>query len=409
MVVILLLGAHLSLLYSHRALLFEQRASANQWRATLAQEAAEAGIEWALARLNDPQAANSACLPVSAAPGDAVPGGSTLRYRWVASLATAAPMQPACVHNGTTWQCQCPDGGAGSVSLQDTAVDRPAFGVALARDNHAGLFTVTATGCSGIGPGCGRSGGASPDARHHITVTVAPLGQMSSPPLAPITSLGPVTLSQGTTVINSDPATGGTTVNSGGAIDIQAPARALGPPGQPVAAGLVGNDAALRAGADALWRRLFGMDRSTLSALPSWEHLSCAGGCTDADILAALGRGTRALWVDGDLSTGNAAGTTSTTSAWGSADAPVLLVVGGTARLGAGLQLQGLLVADAVQSSGAGSARSELRGALVSLGATTLGGPATLDIVYDSAVLGRLSALGGMLAKVPGSWFDPHD
>ena len=38
--------------YTSRNLLFEQRTSANQYRATLAFETADAGIEWAIARLN---------------------------------------------------------------------------------------------------------------------------------------------------------------------------------------------------------------------------------------------------------------------------------------------------------------------------------------------------------------------
>ena len=50
--------------------------------------------------------------------------------------------------------------------------------------------------------------------------------------------------------------------------------------------------------------------------------------------------------------------------------------------------------------------RSLLRGALVSLGATALGGDFTL--VRDPVVLGRVAGLGGVLAPVPGSWFDPH-
>ena len=48
MVLTLLLIAHLSLLYSHRALLVEQRASAGQIRAVRAQEAAQAGLDWAV-------------------------------------------------------------------------------------------------------------------------------------------------------------------------------------------------------------------------------------------------------------------------------------------------------------------------------------------------------------------------
>jgi hypothetical protein len=41
----------------------EERASANQFRAAQAFEAAEAGLEWSLARLNDSDRIGADCLP----------------------------------------------------------------------------------------------------------------------------------------------------------------------------------------------------------------------------------------------------------------------------------------------------------------------------------------------------------
>ena len=52
---ILLFGMTMVAFYANRGLLFEQRTSANQYRATSAFEVAEAGLEWATARLNEPQ------------------------------------------------------------------------------------------------------------------------------------------------------------------------------------------------------------------------------------------------------------------------------------------------------------------------------------------------------------------
>ena len=54
LIVVMLLFFVLSLTaaYANRHLIFEQKTSANQSRSTAAFEAAEAGIEWALAQLN---------------------------------------------------------------------------------------------------------------------------------------------------------------------------------------------------------------------------------------------------------------------------------------------------------------------------------------------------------------------
>jgi len=402
MVMILLLIAHLGLLYSHRALLFEQRASASQVRAVRAQEAAQAGIDWAVSRLNDRRATDLRCLPMSQE-RSALP--ATLRARWERSLATATPLQPACRQSGLdpVWQCHCPDSGAGRVAAPDDGAEHPAFALTLDSGPRAGLWTLTAEGCSMPGPDCGAAAGSTePDGRYRVTVVLAPLGQAVTPPLAALTSVGAVTLSSGARAVNTDLSSGGTTVHSGGDITLQAPATAIGPPGQPVSVGLVGNDPPLAvlstAGTDALWRRLFGLDASALQALPSWETLACGGGCTGADLDNALQRGARALWLDGDLSL--AAG------GWGQADAPLLIVVRGALLLGADVSLQGLVIADRVQAQATAAPRSQLRGALVSLGSTTLDG--AIDVVRDPAVLERAAVLGSVLAPVPGSWFDPH-
>ena len=48
-----------------RNLALEQRMSVNQYRSTQAFEAAEAGLEWALAQLNNPHQPGSDCTPVA--------------------------------------------------------------------------------------------------------------------------------------------------------------------------------------------------------------------------------------------------------------------------------------------------------------------------------------------------------
>ena len=54
LIVVMILFFILSLVaaYTNRSLIFEQRTASNQYRSTQALEAAEAGVEWALAMLN---------------------------------------------------------------------------------------------------------------------------------------------------------------------------------------------------------------------------------------------------------------------------------------------------------------------------------------------------------------------
>ncbi|MEX8493147.1 hypothetical protein [Sphaerotilus sp.] len=397
MVMTLLLIAHLSLLYSHRALLFEQRASAGQIRAVRAQEAAQAGLDWAASHLNDARALDSRCLPI---PQDAAAPPATLRARWDRSLATAVALQPACVlaDSGPDWNCHCPDSGAGRVSSPAADLEAPAFAVTMQNGPRAGVWTLTAEGCSNPGPDCGNASAAEPDARYRVTAVLAALGQVVQVPLAALTSVGAVTLMDGAGVINADHTSGGIAIDSGHAISVQAPAKVFGPAGQPVSAGLVADDPPLTAGSDALWRRLFGLEVATLKALPSWQILACAGGCTGSDLDVAWTLGARALWLDGDL--------TLAQGRWGTAEVPLLLVVRGTLRVGPDASLQGLVVANRVDAQVVTSPRSLLRGGLVSLDTTLLRGQ--IDVARDATVLARAAALGGALVPVPGSWFDPH-
>ena len=53
----------LAVAYANRNLVVEERASANQYRSAQAFEAAEAGLEWSLARLNDSDRIGSDCRP----------------------------------------------------------------------------------------------------------------------------------------------------------------------------------------------------------------------------------------------------------------------------------------------------------------------------------------------------------
>ena len=88
---------------ANRNAIVEARASANQYRSTQSFEAAEAGLEWALARLNDSTPIGDDCLP------SADPAATSFRARYLRDdgagfvaatwddAGTPVPLQAACV------------------------------------------------------------------------------------------------------------------------------------------------------------------------------------------------------------------------------------------------------------------------------------------------------------------------
>src|SRR6218665_1164133 len=94
---VLLLGATLVLLYANRAMMFEQRASAQQVRAALALQAADAGVAWTLAQLNQPHVIDAQCAPAAAAAASATFAQRHLRSDATGVLGPAGDAQPACV------------------------------------------------------------------------------------------------------------------------------------------------------------------------------------------------------------------------------------------------------------------------------------------------------------------------
>src|SRR5437867_313280 len=127
---IILFGMTMVAFYANRGLLFEQKTSANQYRATSAFEVAEAGIEWATARLNEPQKIDAACSP-SADAADKTFRDKYLQHSVVASgFAPVANAKPGCRLPATGMPvCSCPE--AGSNPNLGTA-NEPSFTVVFA-------------------------------------------------------------------------------------------------------------------------------------------------------------------------------------------------------------------------------------------------------------------------------------
>jgi len=396
--------------FANRGLVFEQRASANQYRATQAFEAAEAGLEWALAELNNPQPLGADCRPSTA------PGAQTLRERLLRHDAAAGGHQPvtwnnggsasalqaACVRAGgaSGWACSCPatgypapDDSGGTVGA---GAARPAFVVQLAAGSQPGVLRLAATGCTSLAGACqpGSSAAATADATARVQVALALVPGLATPPLAPLTVQGDVHIGAASIGLhNPDAATGGTALHAGGASDASAARISTAPGASPLAA-LALNDARLngRSG-DALFASFFGIDKATWRSQAAVSRVSCNGNCAGAIAAAPAAL----VYIDGDL-------TLEGPATLGTPDRPVLIVARGGATLRGALTVHGVLYAASLRWDDTPATGTLLRGALISESGYT--GNGTPDLFYDSAILERLRSQTGSFARLPGSWKD---
>ncbi len=167
----LLAAMLITLLAANRQLLLELRQSANQADATAAFEAAEAGLDWAVAMLNADARVGGDCRPSPLA---------TQSFRERLREATPASLQPACVRGETGWACSC------AVDSTATPMHGGAtFALQFAAGPAAGQLHVTATGCPRAAGACPLDGARSASARHEVLLTLQPA--MAAPPPTALT------------------------------------------------------------------------------------------------------------------------------------------------------------------------------------------------------------------------------
>ena len=178
----LFLAMALGALGVQRQLVFESRSSVNQARSAQAFEAAEAGLIWAQARLNDTRRIDSACEPQATAPSFRE---RTLILDHDSGAITATGALPACVRGASGWSCACPESGAGRPRTTDD--DAASFALQFLPASR-GSVRVVADGCAGVASSCGPSGSASTDATARVEVTLALAAGLRTPPLAALTT-----------------------------------------------------------------------------------------------------------------------------------------------------------------------------------------------------------------------------
>ena len=434
LVVVMILFFIISLVaaYAGRNIVFEQRTSANQYRATVAFEAADAGLEWALSMLNGPritdtctattQPADPVTLadmsfrdryfeflrtPASVAPEPGIhPVSGTVNVR---TVVRDGPVWPTCVFDSATnaWSCECPRAAASALAAPAGPGYAPAFRVRFINVNNAALgpptrpsvVRIEVNGCTSLDNACLDFRPASAtECRGTVCAQVALASGLKSPPVAALTARGNVDVGGAAlSVYNTAPGKG-TTILSGGTVN-QTNLVLRGPPGTPGSRTLVENDPGLSAvafSADRMFASLFGMWPTTYLGQPAAVTLNCGGGCNAAAIRTALDFNPgRVILANGNVDF-NGGGDV------GSAFDPALIVVNGNVTFSAPTNVFGFVYGDTANwvSSGTG----QIRGGVAAEG--QISGSGAFAAVYDESILSHLRWRTGSFVKVPGSWKD---
>ncbi|MEP7138121.1 MAG: hypothetical protein ABI745_00740 [Caldimonas sp.] len=397
----------LAVSFAQRDIAAEERRSADDYRTAQAFEAAEAGLEWALARVDDPTRIDARCLP-SADPTarpwrermlrlDA-PTGTFVPATWIDAGVTT-PLRSACVRDAAGWHCSCPSDGRAELPAIEGPATAPAFTIELAAGPRAGLVRVVAGGCTRFdaSEGCATIPSLDREAAARHEAIWAWVPALRSPPSAALTARGDVLVGAAALGVgNVDRASAGLALHAGGRVEATS-LRLIAPSGSSLGASIASGDAELAAlSADRFFARRFGMEPEAWSRQPGLARLACADDCAAA-IAAAIDAGRRRIYIDGDL---ELAGPLQL----GSAAEPVVLVASGAIRLRAGIEIAGLVYGDSLAWNDAPVGSASIRGAaLVAGGYRGDGAP---DLVHDDAVLSLLKTREGSFVRVNGSWKD---
>lgn len=419
LIVVMLLFFVLSLVaaYTSRNLIFEQKASANQYRATQALEAAEAGVEWALAMLNGGRIDASCAASTNPAnsnfrerylllddPGfpAGTPAGTYQAATWM-NAGSPEALKPSCVGDGAGgWTCSCPGGSAPALVAPAGAGPFPAFQVTLFNvapvgpGSQPGTVRIQSTGCTRLDNACLSSAqGAAGDAAARVNVVAALASALPTPPGAALTVRGVLDTASAITLSNRDPSSNGVTVNAGGTVTM--PSAVLQTlPGSPSSLSIVANDPSMPATGDELFVSIFRSDKARFEYQPAAVRLgACATGCATQLDQAWRANPGRVLWVDGDMNI-------ETAQTLGSATDPVMIVATGNVQFADGVVVNGLVYSQGDDWTNTGNAT--INGALVVEG--DFHDASSSVITYDPAILNRLKLATGSLVRVPGSWRD---
>jgi hypothetical protein len=183
----LFLAMALGALALKRSLGVEQRHAAAQARAAQAFEAAEAGLAWAQAQLNDPRAVDASCAPTADA------AAAAFRARALSLDASSeairiSSLQAACVHGASGWSCRCVVGRPLALAAPGGDAAAPAFGLTLLPGDAPGQVRVAAQGCNRLARDCVPTSTAAADATATTSVALALFAGLRKPPTVALTA-----------------------------------------------------------------------------------------------------------------------------------------------------------------------------------------------------------------------------
>lgn len=386
--------------FANRNHLFEQRVSANQYRSTQAFEAAEAGLEWATAMLNNPRPLNDQCV-------EGADASASFRERYLTSDPRTGALHPVtesnaggvnalravCLKTNDSWRCAC-SRRDGKVDLSANLSASPAFAIEFSKDAQAGAVRLKAIGCTSLAGECLPARGKT-DASAHIQTTLGAWPAIATVPVAPLTAKETVNANNSKLGLhNADVASGGASVHTGGSV-IAPNARFTTPPGSSTEGSIIENDESLSAiPGNRFFVSFFGIDKALWKQQPAVKPIRCSNSCGNA-LLTALASGHRLLWIDGDAELNGPV-------TMGSRERPVLIVATGTLRLTGPVRVTGVIYAASLSWQGAPG--GQIRGSAIT--ESTYDGDASPDLIYDPAVLAALKTGAGSFARLPGSWKD---
>lgn len=427
--VVLLFGMTLTAFFVNRGMIFEQRTSANQYRSTKAFEMAEAGLEWAVARINDEAV-------VAASDSSCAVGVSTQtfadRYLPVdtGGFTGIRDGRPACsiAANGVV-TCGCPATSASNAVLGRDA--DPRFMIQFAGGGDPWTIRITSRGCTNAGAFCDPASAATPDGMAVVTALYKMKPALPVGPGAGLVTGAATNVGGNLNVINLDPKSNGITINAGSVVNLDGSTSVVTLPGTPPRASVLDNDPSLRdlTNADVSGEKFFKSfmgEGFTEYQNNSKTHLitsgSCSGllRCTSCASANACGQaisdaytaGAEKFWADTDVSMRNAnkpaATATNPDRTFGTATRPLVVASSAHIEMSGSIVAYGLFYA-ATSSATAdlvdpGTGTATVFGAIVSRSRFTKG-TGTLNLIYDPNLFapGRLR---GTMVRVPGSWRD---